>query len=302
MFEDGLGVPVGVPFIIVRGTAEGPTLGLSAVVHGDELNGIRVIHKLVAELDPASLRGALVCCPIVNVPAYRRGTRRFPDGSDLNHSFPGRSKGKTSEQYARRFGGIFLPPLDALVDIHTASEGRVNSFYVRADLHDPAVRNLAMLLDPAIILHARGGDGTLRNAARSRGIPAITAEVGNPRVIQRSMVYDAVSGIRNIMADMGMIHCEIASDGTPVLCSASEWLYTTTGGVMETRFELLEHVTRGQILAVTRDPFGHVTAEYAAPRDGIVIGMARNPVTVPGSRYCHLGAIGDPANQPNEGP
>lgn len=289
-FEDGVGAAIGLPIIVVRGRAPGPALGLTAAVHGDELNGIRVIHELLAQVDPNKLRGSLVCCPVVNVPAYLDGTRRFRDGSDLNHSFPGKWRGRLGDQYAKRFAAVFLPAIDALVDLHTASEGRINSFYVRADLKDPGVQRLALLMSPDIVLHARGGDGTLRNAARLRGVSAITAEVGNPRVIQRSMVGHAVVGLHNILRSLGMTDGPIVEDDEPVVCGSSEWLYTTTGGLLTTEFGLLDRVAKGQRLAVTRDLFGHVTAEYNAPRDGIVIGMARNPVAVPGTRFCHLGA------------
>lgn len=295
LFEDGTGHPVRVPFVVVRGAEPGPTLGLTAAVHGDELNGIQVIHGLLADLDPSGLRGSLVCCPIVNVPAYLRGHRRFADGTDLNHSFPGRWNGRTSQQYAKWFGSVFLPPLDVLVDLHTASEGRVNSFYVRADLNDARVMRLALLMGPDIVLHAKGGDGTLRHAARRHGAAAITAEVGNPRTIQRTMVGHATAGLQNLMRGLGMVDGPVSWDDPPLLCESSDWLYTTTGGFLTPMFGLLDHVEKGQLLATTRDVFGRVTAEYKAPRDGVVIGMARNPVAVPGTRYIHLGRVGPPA-------
>ena len=298
LFEDGLGRPVGVPFIVVRGGSPGPVLGLCAAVHGDELNGIRVIHEFLKRADAQTLRGSLVCCPVVNVPAYLRGVRRFPDGSDLNHSFPGRWKGRTAEQYARRFAATFLPPLDYLVDIHTASAGRVNSFYARADLHDPRVRELALALEPDLVLHARGGDGTLRNTARTKQVVAITAEVGNPRVFQQTMVSHAVDGLQNILRLAGMSDGAVNQGNAPIVCGSSEWLHTTTGGLLSTTFELLDHVTKGETIAVVRDPFGHITDEYVAPRDGVVIGMARNPVAVAGTRFCHLGAVGQPVPKP----
>ena len=295
LFQDGMGSPLGVPFIVVRGGHDGPVLGLCAAVHGDELNGIRIIHRVVESLDLATLRGSLVCCPIVNVPAYEAGRRRFLDGTDLNHSFPGKWKGRTAEQYAKRFGHVFLHSLNALVDIHTASAGRINSFYVRADMQDERVRRLATLAGSDIILHAKGGDGTLRNAARVRGIDAITVEAGNPRIIQRGVVDSAIDGISNIMRDMGMIDGEIVDDDPAIVCRSSSWLYTRTGGLLETRFQLLDTLEKNQVIAVTRDPFGNVNAEYKAPGDGIVIGMARNPVAVPGTRFIHLGSIGDPS-------
>lgn len=294
-FEDGLGASVNIPFIVVRGKHPGPTLGISAAVHGDELNGIRIIHGVVEALDLSQLRGALLCAPIVNVPAYRAGERRFNDGSDLNHAFPGKRNGRTSQQYAWRFSRTFLPPLDALIDVHTASEGRVNSFYVRADLENPAVRPLALAMNSEIVLHVKGSDSTLRGAARKRGIPGLTVEAGNPSTIQDSMVDHGIRGVLRVMESLDMLDiAEAPKRRKTIICKSSQWLHTATGGVLDCGFDLRDTLEKGQVVAETRNPFGKVTQTYKAPHSGVVIGMARNPVAVPGTRYCHLGEIGDP--------
>lgn len=295
LFEDGIGAAVDVPFIIVRGSRPGPTLGISAAVHGDELNGIRIIHEVLENIEIDELAGALVCAPIVNVPAYKAGERRFLDGSDLNHAFPGKKKGRTSQQYAWRFSRFFLPALDALIDVHTASEGRINSFYVRADLENETVRPIATAMGPEIILHVKGSDSTLRGAARKLGVPAITVEAGNPSTIQESMVTRGADGVRRVMNTLEMLDAPTPPPThDAVVCQSSRWLYTTTGGLLECQFGLLDRLEKSMEIAETRDPYGRVTETYKAPHDGIVIGMAQDPVAVPGTRYVHLGQIGDP--------
>lgn len=298
MYQDALGMAVRVPFVVVHGRHPGPVLGISAAIHGDELNGIKIIHSVLEQVDPDALHGALICAPVANVPAFQAGQRRFPiDDRDLNHVFPGRADGKPSEQYARAFLTTFLTPLDYLIDIHTASEGRVNSLYVRADLHSPAARDMALLMNPEIILHGRSGDGTLRNAARVQEVPAITVEAGNPSVFQGRMVLEGELGVLNIMRALRMIHGEQERtiDRRPVICKASKWLRTTAGGLLETRFELCERVEKKQLLAEITDPFGYPIRTYIAPQEGIVIGKTAGPLAVPGTRYCHLGLIGEPA-------
>ena len=292
--EDGLGAPTDVPFILVRGAHPGPVLGISAAVHGDELNGIRIIHEVVDTLDLDSLHGGLVCAPVANVPAFRQGTRRFRDGSDLNHAFPGKKNGRMAEQYALAFSRAFLPGLDALIDVHTASGGRVNSFYARADLLDASVRRVADAVNPDILLHVRGGDGTLRNAARRRGIPAVTVEAGNPRAFQRTMTDDGVRSVRNVMRALGLLGGDIEVDNQTMVCAKSSWLHTTRGGLLDMRVRLAQRVAADDVLAVIRDPFGEVVDTLVAPHDGVVIGMARDPVAVPGTRYLHLGQLGEP--------
>ncbi|MFA7481736.1 MAG: succinylglutamate desuccinylase/aspartoacylase family protein [Vulcanimicrobiota bacterium] len=293
LYESASSDAVRVPFIVAGGLQDGPVLGVCAAVHGNELNGIKIIHSLLKELDLRKLKGSLVCAPIVNVPSYNAGIRNFVDGIDLNHVFPGKSDGKPAEQYARAFCKTFIPSLDYLIDIHTASEGRINTMYVRSDMADPKSRQMAVDFNPQIILHAKGGDGTLRAAARRRKVSAITVEAGDPAVIQGRMVYEGEIGVLNVMRGLGMLEGEKQTFRDPVVCSSSRWIRSNTGGLLETRFKLGERVEKGQILAITRDPFGNKTNEYGAPHSGIVIGMSTNPSAGSGTRFCHLGLEGD---------
>jgi uncharacterized protein len=293
LYQTAASDDVRVPFIVARGAKDGPVLGVSAAVHGNELNGIKIIHSLLQQLDLEGLKGTIVCAPIVNVPSYNAGVRHFIDGIDLNHVFPGKTEGRPAEQYARAFMKTFLPPIDYLVDIHTASDGRVNTMYVRADMTDERARQLAIDFNPLIILHAKGGDGTWRSAARRSNVPAITVEAGNPSVIQGKMVYEGEAGVLNVMKGLGMLSGKKNLIREPVVCKSSRWLRSVTGGLLETKFSLGEKVEKGQLLARTRDPFGYTIDEYKAPFTGIVIGKATNPSAGSGTRYCHLGAQGD---------
>lgn len=294
IFEEATGQATLLPVIVARGALEGPVVGITAAVHGNELNGIRIIHNLLEDLNLSTLRGSLLCAPIVNVPAFNLQQREFSDGRDLNHFFPGKQQGVPAEQYARAIVRTLLPACDYLIDIHTASWGRVNTMYVRADLHNPEVRRLAQVMSPEIVLHSRGGDGTLRHAARQRGIHALTVEAGNPNVFQGRMLFAGEVGIQNILVDIGLCEGSLQREREPVICRRSAWLRTTTGGLLRTHFKLGDRISKQQLLAETVDPFGYAMKAYRAPRAGIVIGMAVNPLAVPGTRYCHLGEIGEP--------
>lgn len=291
LYQDATGRPVEVPFLLARGARPGPTMGIASAVHGNELNGIRIIHNLLRYLDLSELRGNLLCAPVVNVPAFNDGQRLFPDGLDLNHVFPGKPDGRPAEQYARAFVTAFLPNIDYLIDIHTASVGRTNTMYVRADLSDPVSRQMADAFNPEIILQARGSDGTLRRNALKKGIPSITVEAGNPNVFQGRIATEGDLGVRNILIELGFLEGEKVLRRDPVVCPASCWLRTTGGGLLEPRFRLFDRVNKGAELAVVLDLFGDKIRDYKAPYDGIVIGMAANPVSVPGTRFCHFGRL-----------
>jgi len=116
MVNDGMGVPIHVPIIVARGKEDGETVGITAAVHGNELNGIPVIQRLFKELDIKNLKGNVVGVPIVNVPSYLRKQRRFIDGTDLNHIMPGKASGTVSQVYAYRIVEKIIKQFDYLLD------------------------------------------------------------------------------------------------------------------------------------------------------------------------------------------
>ena len=155
------------------------------------------------------MKGTIVGVPVVNVPSFQRKKRRFIDGTDLNHIMPGKSNGTASQIYAHRVVTRIINQFDYLMDLHTASVGRINSYYIRADMSDPVVSKMARLQNAQIIVHNPPSDGTLRGTANEMNIPAITLEVGNPNTFQKGMIREGLTGIHNVLGDLGMIDCEI---------------------------------------------------------------------------------------------
>lgn len=287
--EDGLGRPVRVPLMVCRGAKPGPVFGITAAVHGDELNGIPIVHRLFAGLDASTLRGTVLACVVVNVPGLLRGQRSF-DREDLNRIFPGKPDGNDAQAWAHRILNQVVAPMDSLLDLHTASRGRVNSLYVRADMDAEVPAQMARLQRPQIIVHNPPKDGTLRGAAADLGIPAITVEVGNPSRFQRDMIQTGLRGVRNVLRFMGMVGRKPQITGPdPVRCDSSYWMYTTGGGLLEVVPKLAAHVQAGEVVARQTNAFGDVTRQYVAPQDGVVIGKSVSPVAATGARILHLG-------------
>lgn len=135
-------------------------MGITAVVHGNELNGVPCIHRVITEINVHELKGTVVAVPCVNVPGYLRFSREFSDGKDLNRYYPGQLGGTASQVYNYNFFEKVIVKMDILIDLHTASFGRVNSYYVRADMNDSVSAMMAKLQQPQIILHNGGQDGT----------------------------------------------------------------------------------------------------------------------------------------------
>lgn len=291
--EDAMGVPIKIPVMIGRGIQDGPVLGITAAVHGNELNGINVIQRLFQnDLDVENMSGTVIGIPIVNIPSYIRQERYFKDGSDMNRIMPGKENGTVAEIYAYRFREKILRHFDYLLDLHTASFGRVNSFYIRSDMSKTITKKLARLQNAEIILNAPAGDGTVRSAAEELNIPAITIEVGNPNLYQKRMIRSGLVGIHNVMSHLEMITDEQEiDDSKTVECISSQWLYTDMGGLLNVLVDLREIVEKGEHIASLRDAFGNEIKKYFSPEKGIVIGKSVNPVSPTGSRILHLGKI-----------
>lgn len=290
--SDGMGMPVLVPLVVARGKMEGEVLGLTAAVHGNELNGIPVIQRLFKEIDVEKLKGTIIGVPVANVPSLIRRSRRFLNGKDLNHLMPGERKGDVSEVYAFRLFDRIISEFNYLIDLHTASTGRINSYYIRADMSNEITRQMSILQHPQIVLHNPPSDGTLRGAAAEIGIHAITLEVGDPSRFQKGMIRDGLTGIHNVLHYLGMIKSTIEEpDAPPIICDSSQWIYTDTGGFLTVLPKVTEMVAEGQVIAKLQNVFGDLTKEYVSPKAGIVIGKEVNPVNQTGGRLLHLGIV-----------
>ncbi len=292
LVQNGMGVPVHIPIIIARGKKEGKTVGVTAVVHGNELNGIPVIQRLFQEIDIEKLQGNIIGVPVLNIPSFLRKKRRFIDGTDLNHIMPGKPNGTVSQVYAWRIIEKIIKKFDYLLDLHTASNGRINSYYIRADMSDEVVRKMALLQNAQIIVHNPPNDGTLRGAADELDIPAITLEVGDPNLFQKGMIRDGLTGIHNVLGFLKMTPAEVEQpEEESIICKKSYWLYSSTGGFLTVYPRVTQFVKKDEVIAIQRNVFGDVIHEYKAPEDGIVIGKSVNPISPTGGRILHLGIM-----------
>ena len=301
--QDAFSNPIKIPVLIAKGPSEGPVLGLTAALHGNELSGIPIIQKIFDELDVFNLKGTLIAIPGLNPVAIFNDQRRFIDQEDLNRNFPGKENGNRSQQMAYQIDQKIISLFDFHVDMHTASFGRINSMYARADMDNDTLATMAKLQAPDIILSNKGkpsfGAGssiTMRASAISKGTHSITVEYGNPQVYQPEMIARGKTGILNLMHWLKMTESKVAIVETKVVCTKSYWIYTDKGGFLEIPVELNQKVTQGDLIGRLKNPFGDVIIEYVAPEDGIVIGKSTNPINMSGGRIIHLGIIKKPKN------
>lgn len=287
------GVPVSTPVLVVNGTKPGPTLCLTAAVHGDELNGIEMVRRVLHELSPDKLSGAVIGVPIVNVQGFRRGSRYLPDRRDLNRYFPGNPNGSAAARIAHSLFKDLIAHCDALVDLHTGSFERANLPQIRANLRNPDVVTLTQGFGSMVVLHSTPGVGTLRYAATLAGIPAVTVEAGGPSQLELAEVKRGVKGIEILLSTLDMTRKRRSwGDPEPVYYKSS-WVRADNGGILLADVSLGSTVRKGDLLGTITDPMNNQRTELFSPYAGRIIGLARNQVVMPGFAAFHVGIQAD---------
>lgn len=289
------GVPVSTPVLVINGALPGPTLCLTAAVHGDELNGIEMVRRVMHDLEPSRLSGAIIGIPIVNVQGFRRGSRYLPDRRDLNRYFPGNPNGSAAARIAHSFFTNVIAQCDALIDLHTGSFERANLPQIRADLRDPDVMTLTQGFGSMVILHSAPAIGTLRHAATRAGIPAVTLEAGGPSQLELNEVKLGVKGIETLVNTLGMIKKRRAWGEPEPVYYRSSWVRADNGGILLADVSLGSTVRKGDLLGTITDPMNNARTELRSPYTGRIIGMARNQVVMPGFAAFHVGIQTDEA-------
>ncbi len=286
------GIPLTSPVLVVNGARPGPTLCLTAAVHGDELNGIEMVRRVLHELRPEKLSGAVIGVPIVNIQGFKSGTRYLPDRRDLNRYFPGNSRGSAASRIAGSFFNEVVSHCNALVDLHTGSFERANLPQLRADMRIPDVVTLTEGFGATVIINSIPREGTLRHEATKAGIPTVTLEAGGPGRLELDEVDHGVKGIETLLNTLGMVN-KVSLWGAPEqVYYKSTWVRADRGGILLNDVELGASVDEGELLGTITDPITNAQTRIYAPKKGRVIGLARNQVVMPGFAAYHLGIDG----------
>lgn len=275
--------------LVVNGRKPGPTLCLTAAIHGDELNGIEIVRRVMYELKAEKLTGAVIGVPIVNLEGFKRASRYLPDRRDLNRFFPGRLSGSYASRIAYSFFHQIVDKCDFLIDIHTGSLDRTNLPQIRADLNQARVADLASKVGSIVVLQSRGATGTLRRAATEAGIPAITLETGAPNDLQKDAVEKGVDTIAAALRSLGFTAKSIWKGSKEPVYYRSRWLRAKQGGILFSKVELGDSVKEGDLLGLLSNPITNKTTEIRSSLEGRIIGMALNQIMYPGFAAYHIG-------------
>ena len=278
------------PVLVVNGKSPGKTLCLTAAMHGDELNGIEMIRRIMYELEPERLTGTVIGVPVVNLMGFRRNSRYLPDRRDLNRYFPGNTSGSSASRIAHSFFTQVILHCDALIDIHTGSLNRTNLTQLRADLSNPKVVSMAKSFGLVPVLNSRGNPRSLRAAAARAGIPSVTIEAGEPMRMQRKVVDKGTKAIKKFMATMGMVgRTPRKSTRSASVYYKSSWVRANQSGIFFSNALLGKRVVEGEILGTVTDPITNRRSEIISPFRGRILGMALDQLVLPGFAIYHIG-------------
>lgn len=280
-----------VPVHVVHGRLTGPCLLVCAAIHGDEINGVEVIRRLLKLRHLRRLRGTLIAVPVVNVHGFMARSRYLPDRRDLNRSFPGSLRGSLASRLAKLLMDEVISKVTHGIDLHTGSNHRRNLPQVRANLQDRETARLARAFGVQVLLHSRLRDGSLRQAAAERGVPLLVYEGGEALRFDEVATRAALRGILGVMRELEMMpNLRVPARAEPFLATSSMWVRAPESGVLLTNVALGATVEPGEFLGMISDPYGQTEVKVTAPIGGVVIGRLDLPLVNEGDALFHIAA------------
>jgi len=278
------------PVFVKRGKRDGPCIFVSAAVHGDELNGIEIISRLINSKRIANLKGTLIAVPLVNPYGVLNQSRYLPDRRDLNRCFPGSKKGSLASRMANLLLNEVVSKCQYGVDLHTGAVHRTNLPQIRADLKDDETLALAKAFGVPVLLNSDLRDGSLREAAHSMGVKILLYEAGEALRFDELSIRAGYRGIINVMVELGMLR-RFRTKKKPIepfVAKDSTWMRATNSGIVTHKRNVGDFVEKGQVLAQIKDPFGVVIDKVVASVTGIIIGKQNIPLTHEGEAMYHI--------------
>jgi predicted deacylase len=289
--------PVHLPVIVCRGAEPGPTMFLSAALHGDEINGVEIIRRVLRLPQLKELRGTLLAVPIVNTLAFLHQSRYLPDRRDLNRSFPGSKSGSLAARLANLFLKEIVDRSDYGIDLHTGAIHRPNLPQIRGDLSNPDTLRLCRAFGIPLLLNSEPTEGTLREYTTKKGVPVVLYESAEALRFDEVCIRIGVQGVLNVLYEVEMLQ---RPKGTkkptdePVIAKSSTWARSPSSGVLRSAVALGDVVNEGQRLGIVGDPLSENEEPVESPATGVIIGRLNLPLVHEGDAIFHIARVDDP--------
>ncbi len=283
--------PIEVPVIIERSLYHGPTVLFTAGIHGDEVNGVEIVRQLVSKGINKPKIGTTICIPIINIFGFIQKLRDFPDGRDLNRSFPGSKKGSLAAQVAYKLMNEIVPHADYCIDFHTGGSSRFNAPHIRVEKGDMQLTKLANLFGAPFILHSKNIKKSFRNACRKKGVPLLLFEGGKSNSIDPSISNTGVNGSKRILHHLGMLQnkFKVSAPAKPsVTIATSQWVRAQYSGMFKPSVKVGHLIKMGDVMGHITDPYGKFHHFIKAKQEGYVFNVNESPIVYQGDALFHI--------------
>ncbi len=287
---------VEIPIIIERSKIPGPTVLITAAIHGDEINGVEIVRQLIARKINKPKRGTIICIPILNVFGFLNGDRSFPDGRDLNRVFPGTKTGSLASRVAYHFTKKVLPHADYCMDFHTGGASRFNAAQIRIKPGDEKLLELAKVFNAPFTLFSNTIEKSYRNTCSKMGIPTLLFEGGKSRESNKYIAKEGVDGVMRFLSHLDMLgvkHIAPEPQSKTVIIKKSKWVRAHRSGLLHVKVDCNKHVERGEFLATITDPYGKMRFKVTAPNEGYIININQSPIVNQGDAIFHISTLND---------
>ena len=283
--------PVDVPIIIERALYEGPTVLFTAGIHGDEVNGIEIVRQIVSKGINKPKIGTVICIPIINIFGFLQKVREFPDGRDLNRSFPGSKSGSLAARFAYKLMTEIMPNVDYCVDFHTGGLSRFNAPHIRIEKGDKKLETLANVFNAPFILESKNLKKSFRNACSKKGIPILLFEGGKSNSIDSIVSNTGVNGSKRVLNHLGMLSNKFKVSSpkkTSVRITKSVWVRAHASGMFKSAVKVGSYVNRKEVIGHITDPYGKIHYWIKASNNGYVFNVNEAPLVYQGDALFHI--------------
>lgn len=284
--------PVSMPVHVIKGKKPGPTICVTAAIHGDEINGVGIVRRLLAKKVLNRLCGTLIAVPVVNAYGFFLKDRYLPDRRDLNRCFPGSPTGSLGSRLAYILSHDVISAADYHIDLHSGSFHRSNLPQIRINGDTQGEAALAKAFNAPVILTSKEREGSLRQTARSKGLPTLLYEAGESHRFNEMAIRVGVRGIVNVMQELQMLKSKKteppSSTSRSFFTCSSFWVRSVHSGIFTTIKTLGAKVKKGELIARVGNPFGWDERNIVSPHSGIVIGLNKQPLVQEGEALLHI--------------
>lgn len=282
------------PVHVIRGFESGPTVFLSAAVHGDEVNGVEIIKDVMNVLSKVDIKGTVIAVPIVNVFGFNNQSRYLPDRRDLNRSFPGSPKGSLASRMAHLFLKEIVSKCTHGIDFHTGALHRSIFPQIRVNTKNVKALEFARSFGAPMILDSSTRDGSLRETGRKNGVVTMVYEAGQALRFEDEYIKIGKNGCLNALYNLGIYpnrppKIELSLAQKPILIKDSFWIRSPMGGTLRLKVKLGKLVKVGDKIGEISGPFGQKIETILAPQEGYVIGLNHLPLVTVGTAIAHIG-------------